>query len=151
MTETDTPRPGTGADLSRRMDRLEQNHETLSKEVANLTSTVSLVEANQRHADELHKLRFDALDSGLTSLRADLKGFMARVEGLISGEVQTPQTRQGQELVADYQRWRTSVEERFDTGESFQTQVRTVTRVALIILGSGWLATAFLLWRTLNP
>lgn len=103
-------RPGSGPDLAHRMDRMEQKHEDLAKEVASLSSVVSRVEANQEHARELNTLRFDALDTGLKSLSGQLGDFMRRIEGLISGEVETSATRQGRELVLDYQKWRGEVD-----------------------------------------
>lgn len=109
-----SPRAGTALDLSRRMDRLEEKHDDLARTVASLTSTVTRIEANQTHAAELNKLRFDSLDIGLNAVKHELDGFMARIESIISGETVPASARQGQELVADYQRWRQTVEDRFD-------------------------------------
>ena len=84
--------------------------ERLELELSSLTTTVSRVEINQAHAEELNKLRFSALDTSVSNLAADLKGFMARIEGMLDGSVQTTAGRQGQELVADYQKWRREVD-----------------------------------------
>lgn len=130
MTATDetSARAGSPADLSRRMDRLELNHEALTREVASLTSTVSRVEINQSHAEELNKLRFNALDTSVSNLSADLKTFMARIEGMIDGTVETTASRQGAELVADYQKWRREV-------DAFIARTTFLGRIAVIVLG----------------
>jgi hypothetical protein len=112
--EQTSPRPGSAADLSRRMDRMEQNHESLSREFTLLAGTVSRMEQNQVHAEELNKLRFNSLDTSVHGVSVDLKGFMARIEGMISGEIETAQGRQGRELVDDYRRWREEISEQVD-------------------------------------
>lgn len=125
----ETPKPGSYIDLSRRMDNMEENHRVLSKEVGQLTGTVGRVELNQKHAEELTKLRFDSLDTSITSQSGKLDAFIQRIEGIITGEVQTAQGKQGVELVADYQKWRATVEERFDRTE-LSPVGRTVAQVA---------------------
>ena len=109
--ELPTTRAGSSLDLARRMDHMERKHEELAKEVAALTATVGRVEQNQAHATELNKLRFDALDMGVKSLAGQLTDFIKRIDGMISGEVETAQSRQGQALVADYQKWRDEVDD----------------------------------------
>lgn len=93
-----------------------------------LTSTVARVEINQTHAEELNKLRFGALDTSVSNLGTDLKAFMARIEGMISGEVETVQSREGREIVADYQRWRATI-------DAHVTRVTFLGRIAVIVLG----------------
>lgn len=139
--DTTAPRPGSSVDLSRLMDRMEQNHEQLAREVSGLTGTVARVELNQKHAEELNKLRFDSLETGVGQANTKLDNFMARIEGLISGEVSTAQSRAGQELVEDYKKWRLTVENRLDGAESFQSQGRLVGRVIVLLLGTGWIGT----------
>lgn len=137
----ETPsRPGSSQDLARRMDRMETKHEELAKEVTALTATVGRVEQNQTHATELNRLRFDALDTGMKSIGAQLNDFMRRIEGMVTGEVETAQTRQGRELVADYQQWRGETDDRLDSVETFATQGRFLGRVVVIILGGQALA-----------
>lgn len=109
-------------DISRRMDRLEQNHEALAKDVAALTGTISRVEQNQQHLEELNRLRFGSLDNSIAGVTNKLDAFIARIEALLTGEVQTPQMRSGNELVADYKAWRASVDKEIeDLQESRQT------------------------------
>ena len=129
------PRAGTIADLGRRMDRIEGRHETLESEVRALTATVSRLEQNQVHSLELNKLRFDALDTGIRANGNQLTEFIRRVEGLISGEVQTEQTRQGREMVEDYQRWRRDV-------DGDRARLSRLGRLAIIALGGNALAIA---------
>jgi ATP phosphoribosyltransferase regulatory subunit HisZ len=96
--------------------------------VASLTGTVARVEQNQTHQAELNKLRFDALDTGLNALRADLTGFMKRIDGMIDGTIETTQTREGRAMVEDYRRWRDGVDE-------FITTTRTIGNVTRILVG----------------
>src|SRR5690242_14064412 len=107
MPDDDMPstRPGSGADLSRRIERLEHNY-------GELAATVSRVEITVSHSEELNRLRFASLEGAIAAtgrdiaeVGTDLKGFMARIEGMIDGTIQTTATRQGAELVADYQKW----------------------------------------------
>jgi len=113
-----TPRAGSTQDVVRRMDRMEQKHEDLAREVGVLSSTVARVEQNQTHAAELNKLRFDSLDTGIGGVKDTLDRFMGRVEGIITGEIQTAQTKTGQELVADYVKWRKETDERLSRTSS---------------------------------
>ncbi len=140
-TADETPsRLGSSQDLARRMDRMEQKHEELAKEVTALTATVGRVEQNQTHVAELNRLRFDALDTGQKSLAAQLTDFIRRVEGMISGEVETTQARQGRELVTDYQHWRATVEDRLDSHDTFETQGRLLGRITLVLIGGNAIA-----------
>src|SRR6478752_4035051 len=102
MTEQDapTPRVGSTADLSRRMDRMEAAHDALGREVASLSDTIQRVELNQQHAYELNDLRFKSLDTAVGAIGTKLDSFMARMEGIITGEVQTAQAKNGERLVS---------------------------------------------------
>jgi transcriptional regulator with XRE-family HTH domain len=151
-----TPRAGSTQDVVRRMDRMEQKHEDLAREVGVLSSTVARVEQNQTHAAELNKLRFDSLDTGIGSVKDTLDRFMGRVEGIITGEIQTAQTKTGQEMVADYVKWRKEtderlsrtstpewrdeVEKRLDSFDKFETQGRLLGRITVILLGGNAIA-----------
>ncbi len=115
--ETHTPAPsrvGSYADLALRIERVERRHETLEGEVRALVQTVSRVEQNQEHATELNKLRFDALDTGVKSIGGQLGDFTKRIEGILTGEVETVQGRQGQQLVAEYKIFHDKTLERLD-------------------------------------
>lgn len=103
MSETPEPRPGTPASIERRVERLEV-------EVATLSGSVTRVELNQVHAAELNKLRFDSLDSSIVQVKDLLVPFMKRMEGIIAGEVETVQMRQGREVLADYLAWRKEID-----------------------------------------
>jgi hypothetical protein len=113
------------------MDRMEQRQDNIETEVRTLAATVSRVEQNQMHATELAKLRFDALDNALRPF-AD---FMKRIEGMLSGEVETQQQREGRALVADYQTWRDGV-------DADLTRLRLLGRIAVIVIGGNVLAIA---------
>jgi hypothetical protein len=121
QTPAANSRTGSYADLARRMDRMETRQDNLENKVTELTTLVGRVEQNQTHVAELNKLRFDALDSGVKLLASDLKGFMIRMEGIMTGEVKTHAARELEEAMADsaqimsdYRLWREKVEDRFD-------------------------------------
>lgn len=135
-----TPRPGSTVDLSRRMDRMEEKHDDLAREVAGLTTTVGRVELNQKHAEELNTLRFSALDTAVRTIDTKLEQFMARIEGIITGEIQTAQSKQGAEILGEYQVWRTSVEARLDKHDTFETQGRLLGRIAVLLFTSNVIA-----------
>lgn len=107
-TSSDGVRTGSYVDLARRVDRLEAS-------VAGLTSTVQAIELNQKHAETVNGLHFAALNTGIENLGKTVDGFMTRVEGIISGEIQTVQSRAGQELVSDYKVWRGKVDSKLPT------------------------------------
>src|SRR5689334_18000737 len=115
------------------MDALEANHKALTNEVSSLAGTVARVELNQQHAEELNKLRFTSLDTAVSTLSSDLKGFMARIEGMISGEVDTQQSRQGRELVADYQKWRGEVDDALEKQAVLTGRLDLLGRLAVIV------------------
>jgi hypothetical protein len=128
--EEPTIRVGSSADLARRMDRIEQRQEKQEAEMGVLTATVARVEINQNHAAELTKLRFDALERGVGDVAGTLKVFMGRIEGILSGEIVTQQSKAGQEMVADYREWREEV-------DTFIAQGRLIGRlVNLLIAGN---------------
>ena len=135
MSETVEPRAGTYADLARRIDRIESRLDAQEVEFRSMASAVARLTQNQEHATELSKLRFDALETGQRAIGAQLTAFMQRVEGLITGEVQTEQTRQGREMVEDYQAWRRDV-------DGDRARLSLLGRLAIIALGGNALAIA---------
>jgi hypothetical protein len=165
--EEPTARPGSGADLSRRMDRIEQRQDSIEQEMHSLATTVGRVEQNQAHATELNKLRFDALDAGIRGNTARLDAFIARIEGIITGEIDTQQGRQGRELIADYQRWRDTVDERLaiiytpeqralierrlDEHDRFVTQGTLLARLGVLIVSTNVLGLAVAIYAAIKP
>lgn len=89
---------------------MEQRQDSIETEVRTLSATVQRVEQNQSHAVELNKLRFDSLDTGLKSLGGQMTDFIKRIEGILSGEVETIQSKQGQAIISDYNSWRKGVD-----------------------------------------
>ena len=135
MPDDDMPstRPGSAVDLSRRIERLEHKYDEIA-------AVVVRVEVNQQHSEELNRLRFASLEQAIGStgrdvakVGTDLEGFMARIEGLISGEIQTNASRQGAELVADYQRWRREV-------DTDRARISFLGRIAVLLVTSNLLA-----------
>lgn len=103
---TAATRPGSGPDVSRRLDRMEARQDTIEVKVTDLSAVVSRVELNQKHAEDLAVLRFGALDTAVKSIDGTLERFMGRINAIVSGEVKLPQAAQGEALVADYVAWR---------------------------------------------
>lgn len=73
-------RAGSGADLARRMDRMETRQDGIEQEVRTLAATVARVEQNQNHAEELHRLRFDSLSAAIGNIGTTLATYITRVE-----------------------------------------------------------------------
>lgn len=124
---------GSNKDLARRMDRQERNHAALAKDVASLAGTVERVALNQQHSDELTKLRFDSLDTGLGTLKDTLDRFMGRINALITGEVRMPQAEQ---MVNEYLAWRASVDKALDDQAVMNGQVRLLGKLAVLLITS---------------
>ena len=137
MTTPDEPRPGSTVDLSRRMDRMETKYDDLATEVGSLKATITRVEVNQKHAEELNTLRFSALDTAVGTVGTKLDAFMERIDKLITGETQTAQSKQ---MLDDYQRWREDVDTRLDRHDTFETQGRLLGRIAVLLVTSNVIA-----------
>lgn len=116
------------------MDRMEQNHEQVTRDLASLTGTVTRVELNQTHADELNKVRFASLDRSVEGVSGKLDAFMSRIEGIITGEIQLPMAREYDERRKDLAAWRDGVDGRLDGHDKFETQARLLGRLAIVLL-----------------
>lgn len=146
MTSHDEQAPartGSGPDLARRMDRMEQRQDSIETEVRTLAATVSRVELNQQHSTELSKLRFDAIDNGMRSGFSELGAFQTRIEGMLDGSIQTQQQRQGAEMVADYLAWRKNV-------DAFMTQGRFLGRLAVLLVSTNIIAIVVAVGAAIN-
>lgn len=150
--EPTTPpaRPGSAQDLSRRMDRMEENHANLAREVGTLAGTVARVELNQKHAEELNKLRFDALDTAIKAIDGTLERFMGRINAIVTGEVKLPQAAQGERMVAEYLEWRKGVDTRLDNQDVLNGQVKLLGRLALLLVPSNLIAVAAAIYASLT-
>jgi hypothetical protein len=122
------------------MDRMEEKHDDLAREVQGLTATVARVELNQTHAAELNTLRFSALDTAVGGIGGKLDNFINRIEGIVSGEIVTAQSKSGAEMVEDYRTWRSGVEDRLDRHDKFETQGRLLGRIAVLLVTSNLIA-----------
>ena len=139
MTTTDE-RPGSPSDLSRRMDRLEAAHEGQARELASLAGSVAMLSKDLTHAEENNKYRFELLGNNVASLGTDLKAFMSRIEGMIDGTVQTTQSRQAAETLADYYRWRKEVDEDRERQAVLAGRLDLLGRLAVLLVGGNALA-----------
>lgn len=96
---------------------MENRQDNMETAIASLAATVSRVETNQQHAEELNKLRFDSLGKSMDNIGGTLSQFIGRIEGIIDGTVETNQTRQAASVMSDYLRWRERVETHIDESE----------------------------------
>jgi len=124
------------------MDRMEVSHESLAREVAGLTTTIARVELNQNHAEEVNKLRFDSIATGLSTVDTKMSTFITRIESIIDGSASTAQSRAGEALVKDYQLWRETVEVRLDEADTLAIQLRFLSRIIVALTGGSLIATA---------
>ena len=132
------------------MDRMEARQDSIETEVRTLAATVARVETNQIHSTELNRLRFDALDSGLRAVSGQLADFLKRFEGILSGEVDTAQSRAGRELVEDYREWRASVDAALDSHDTFVTQGKLLARVGVLLVSTNIVAVVVAIAAAVN-
>lgn len=137
--DASAPRPGSSQDLSRRMDRIEQSHEALAGQVTSLAGTVARVELNQTHQAELNKLRFDALDTGLGTVKDSLERFMGRINAIVAGEVKLPGS---EAMMAEHLKWRGTVDAKLEASEGkldeqavLNGQIKLLGRLAVLLVG----------------
>lgn len=148
--ETSAPRAGTGADLARRMDRMENRQDSMEQTLANLGATVARVETNQAHAEELNKLRFESQKQGLDTLTGTVGAFIARIDGIISGEIETAQSKQGLRIMTDYLAWRERVDTHIDESTVLHAS-QASQRQGMIFALSGAKATILLAAAIASP
>ncbi len=130
---------------------MEQNHEALAGVVANLAGTVARVELNQTHQAELNKLRFDALDTGVGTVKDTLERFMGRINAIVTGEVKLPQAEQGERLVSDYLAWRKEIETRLDAQDVRNGKIDLLGKIAVILVGGNVLGLIVSVISLLKP
>lgn len=133
------PRSGSGLDLARRMDRMESRQDSMETALHAQSAVIARVELNQTHSEELNKLRFSAIDTSIANLTGTVGAFITRIEGIITGEVETAQSKQGRDMVADYLSWRTKVDAHMTADESerkgFTIALSGVRGTTLLLLG----------------
>src|SRR4051812_5309543 len=138
MSEMD---PGT---TNARLSRLEAKYDELAKQLGSAVATIDRVESNQQHAEELNKLRFTALDTSVGTLSTDLKGFMSRIEGLISGEVRLPQQER---IMAEYLAFKDDTETRLDLQDVRNGRIDLIGKVVWGLVGGNIVAiVGFVVW-----
>ena len=70
---TDEPRPGTVADTSRRLERVEEQINAQGEQLNGLDKRMALMEQNQSHTGDLMKAEFSALRAGQDAHGAKLE------------------------------------------------------------------------------
>lgn len=161
-TGDDVPtRVGSAADLSRRMDSLERNHESLAGEVRTLSQQVASVAQSVKHQGDLYERDFKSLNEGVTRVASNLDRFMNRIEGIITGEIKTAASRDlasakeeaervGAPIMADYLAWRKEVDGKLDQVEVFNGQLRLMGRLGMFLLTSQAIAIVAAVYSLLN-
>lgn len=120
------------------MERLEEKYDGIAGAVGKLEGAVAVIQHEQESAAQLAKERHGNLEARLTTVSAQLTGFMARIEGLLTGEVQMPQQR---EALARWEKWRDGTDTRLDAIEKAGDQ-QAGTWVALRGVKGGIVALA---------
>ena len=108
MTANDeaSPRPGSTADLVRRVERLELSHSELAKAVNDQGHKLDLVQLEQKHASEMMNSKFSGLEKLAEETSRDLKDLLKFIQSAMSGapEAQSPATKAMIEEYRDFQR-----------------------------------------------
>lgn len=148
--ELPTPRAGTYADLSRRMDRMENRHEDLATQVRSLAASVQRVEQGLDHAEKLNELRFNAQNQSLATLDAKVSAFITRIEGIIEGTVETGMSRQNKQMLDDYFAWRRATDTHLDSIDLLHAERDAARKTGLTFL-SGAKGLVIMLAAILSP
>lgn len=106
MTDEQSPRPGSTADLVRRVERLEQSQSELAKAVNDQNHKLELVQVEQRHASEMMDSKFSGLEKLAEETSHDLKDLIKFIQSAMSGapESQSPAAKAMIEEYRDFQR-----------------------------------------------
>jgi hypothetical protein len=105
-TEETSPRPGTTADLARRVERLEMSHAELAKAVSDTNHKLDLVQAEQRHVYELMNTKFTGLETLSHETARDLKELLKFIQNAMAGapEAQSPAAKALMDEYREFQR-----------------------------------------------
>lgn len=148
MTATDeqSPRPGSTADLVRRVERLEQSHGELAKAVNDQSHKLELVQLEQKHASEMMNSKFAGLEKLAEETSHDLKELIKFIQSAMSGapETQSPvakamleEYREFQREVFEHMKTQTLKSEEFDDYILVQkTKTETTKSIAQRAFGS---------------
>ena len=106
MNDETLPRPGSNADLSRRVERLEMSHADLHKMVTETNHKMDLVTVEQRHVQELMNTKFSGLEALAQETSHELKELNRFIQAAMTGqpEAQSPLAKQMMEEYREFQR-----------------------------------------------
>ena len=106
MTDESTPRPGSTADLARRVENLEKSHVDLAKAVTDYGHKLDMVQLEQKHSSELMDERFSGLKGLAEETSHDLKELMKFIQSAMNGapEAQSPVAKAMLEEYREFQR-----------------------------------------------
>lgn len=109
MSVEESPRPGTTADLVRRVDRLEVSQSELTRSVASLEGVTKLVQLEQSHLRELMTARF----AGLEATQAQQTMKLDSLVSLLSQAMADPMnsTPQSKSIYEEYRQFQHEVRE----------------------------------------
>ena len=142
--ELDTsPRRGTTASLEVRVARLEAQYDRIDAKVDDLGAVVARVELNQKHSEEVAKLRYDGLDSGLRTLTSKTETFIDRIDKMISGEVPN---RNAERQLEEWTEWRKTVNQGLGQSGELRTQMRLLGRLAIFLTGGSLIGTGLAIY-----
>lgn len=104
--EMSSPRPGSTADLARRVENLERSHADLAKAVNDQSHRLEMVQLEQKHSSEMMNSKFAGLEKLAEETSRDLKELIKFIQSAMSGdpEAQSPTAKAMLEEYRDFQR-----------------------------------------------
>jgi hypothetical protein len=143
MSDGTPPRAGSGADLAARMDRIEKVQESQGGEIGRLSNSLVRIETLIAAADRVADSRWSEVKVSIEKVDLRVGGLSTRVDTFMAD----PEASGiGKERAEADRKWRMEVDHDRRDFLLFITSARTLTRVALLIAGSSWVATAIAIY-----
>ena len=153
MTASDdspSPRSGSTADLVRRVDRLENGQNELSRTVTSLESTTKLMQLEQSHLKELMTSRFSTMEAQQSTQGQKLDNLIEMIGKAMQGAPET-QSAYARQMMEEYRTFQAETRESLRQAalhdESFEdyilvqkTKQETMSTLATRAFGSSVLA-----------
>lgn len=95
------PRPGSTADLSRRVDRLEATTDRLEAAVTEVNHRLDLVNVNQQHQTEMMQAKFAGMEGMLHQTSGEVSKITQLIEAAYRGDP-AAQSAYGQKIMQEY-------------------------------------------------
>lgn len=143
MSDGTPPRAGSGADLAARMDRIEKVQESQGDEIGRLSNSLVRIETLIASAERVSDSRWSEIKATIEKVDLRVGSLSSKVETFMSD----PEASGiGKERADADRQWRMEVDHDRRDFLLFITSARTLTRVALLIAGSSWIATAIAIY-----